>query len=75
MPIASAQNDVLNGRFIAAAVPSFASQTTFKDLQAHDPDFAYREPTLNPTNLDDRPADWEADYISTPSATARRHGS
>ena len=63
VPIASAQNDVLNGRFIAAAVPSFASQTTFKHLQAHYPDFAYREPTLNPTNLDDRPADWEADYI------------
>ncbi|MBW4024258.1 MAG: DUF3365 domain-containing protein [Proteobacteria bacterium] len=63
-PIASAQNDVLNGRFIAASVPSFAAQTTFKAIQAAYPDFAYREPTLNPTNLDDRPSDWEADYIN-----------
>jgi HAMP domain-containing protein len=63
-PIAAGQNDVLNGRFIAASVPSFAAQTTFKAIQARYPDFAYREPTLNPTNLDDRPADWEADYIN-----------
>jgi hypothetical protein len=63
-PIAAGQNDVLNGRFIAASVPSFAAQTTFKAIQASYPDFAYREPTLNPTNLDDRPADWEADYIN-----------
>lgn len=63
-PIATAQNNVLNGRFIAASVPSFAAQTTFKQLRAQFPDFAYREPTLNPTNLDDRPSDWEADYIN-----------
>ena len=63
-PIAASQNDVLNGRFIAASVPSFAAQTTFRELHTRYPDFAYREPTLNPTNLDDRPADWEADYIN-----------
>jgi protein-histidine pros-kinase len=45
-------------------VPSFAAQTTFKDVQARFPDFTYREPTLNPTNPTDRASDWEADYIN-----------
>jgi len=60
-PLAAAQNSV---KFNAASVPSFVAQTTFKDVQARFPDYTYREPTLNPTNLSDRPADWEADYIN-----------
>ena len=28
------------------------------------PDYTYREPTLNPTNLNDRAVDWEADIIN-----------
>jgi HAMP domain-containing protein len=51
-------------RFVAASIPFFAAQTTFKDVQAQFPDYTYREPALNPTNLTDRPADWEADYIN-----------
>jgi protein-histidine pros-kinase len=62
-PLAEAQNNS-GTRFIAASVPSFAAQTTFRDVQASFPDFTYREPTLNPTNLTDRPSDWEADYIN-----------
>jgi HAMP domain-containing protein len=62
-PLADAQNKS-GSKFIAASVPSFAAQTTFKDVQARFPDFTYREPTLNPTNLTDRPSDWEADYIN-----------
>jgi Protein of unknown function (DUF3365) len=46
-------------------VSSFAAQTTFKDVQARFPDYTYCEPTLNPTALTDRPADWEADYVNT----------
>jgi len=61
-PIVAAQNST---RFIAASVPSFAAQTTFRGVQASFPDFTYREPTLNPTNPTDRPADWERDYIQT----------
>jgi protein-histidine pros-kinase len=60
-PLAARLN---SGRFIAASVPSFAAQTTFKDVQKQFPDYAYREPTLNPTNPADRPSDWEADYIN-----------
>jgi HAMP domain-containing protein len=62
-PLAEAQNNT-GTKFIAASVPSFAAQTTFKDVQTRFPDFTYREPTLNPTNLTDRPSDWEADYIN-----------
>jgi protein-histidine pros-kinase len=28
------------------------------------PDYTYREPTLNPTNINDRAVDWEADIIN-----------
>lgn len=62
-PLAESQNKS-GPKFIAASVPSFAAQTTFKDVQTRFPDFTYREPTLNPTNLTDRPSDWEADYIN-----------
>jgi protein-histidine pros-kinase len=63
-PLAAPRNSA-GTKFLAASVPSFAAQTTFKDVQARFPDFTYREPTLNPTNLTDRPSDWESDYINT----------
>jgi HAMP domain-containing protein len=62
-PLAAPLNDS-GTRFVPASVPSFAAQTTFKDLQAQFPDYTYREPALNPTNLSDRASDWEADYIN-----------
>jgi protein-histidine pros-kinase len=52
------------GKFIPASVPSFAAQTTFKDVQAEFPDYTYREPALNPTAPDDRASDWERDIIN-----------
>jgi protein-histidine pros-kinase len=51
-------------RFVAASIPFFAAQTTFKDVQAQFPDYTYREPALNPTNLTDRASDWDADFIN-----------
>lgn len=60
-PLASSVN---SEKFISASVPSFAAQTTFKYVQTRFPDFMYREPALNPTNLSDRASDWEADYIN-----------
>ena len=62
VPLAAAQNAT---HFVAASVPSFVAQTTFRTVQAHFPDFTYREPTLNPTNPNDRPADWERDIINS----------
>jgi HAMP domain-containing protein len=60
VPLAAAQNA---SHFIAASIPFFVAQTTFKAVQARFPDFSYREPALNPTNPNDRPADWERDII------------
>jgi protein-histidine pros-kinase len=50
-------------KFLPATVPSFAAQTTFKDVQSEFPDYSYHEPALNPTNPSDRASDWERDLI------------
>jgi HAMP domain-containing protein len=49
--------------FLAETVPAFGAITTFKRLKTNYPDYNYREATLNPTNMDHRAADWEADVI------------
>src|SRR2546423_1580516 len=51
-------------QFLPHSIPSFAAQTNFKMLQKTLPDYTYREPTLNPTNLNDRAVDWEANIIN-----------
>jgi HAMP domain-containing protein len=51
-------------QFLPHSIPSFAAQANFKMLQKKLPDYTYREPTLNPTNLNDRAVEWEADIIN-----------
>jgi len=51
--------------FLPQTVPAFAATESFGYLQAHYPDYSYKEATLNPTNLRDRAVDWEADLINT----------
>jgi len=51
-------------QFLPHSIPSFAAQTNFKMVHQKLPDYSYREPTLNPTNLNDRAVDWEADIIN-----------
>jgi HAMP domain-containing protein len=51
-------------QFLPHSIPSFAAQTNFKLVRQKLPDYTYREPTLNPTNLNDRAIDWEADIIN-----------
>lgn len=53
-----------NGKFVRQAVPSYAAQTHFKQIQAEFAGYSYRETALNPTNLSDRAQDWEADIIN-----------
>jgi HAMP domain-containing protein len=59
--------------FLPETIPFYAATTTFNDLRKHYPDYTYKEAALNPTNLRDRPADWETDLIdyfrNTPSKT------
>lgn len=53
-------------RFLAETVPAFAATTTFATLRKSGPsymNYTYKEATLNPTNLEDRASDWEADII------------
>ena len=49
--------------FLPQTVPAYGATTTFAKLRARFPEYTYREPALNPTNPQDRAADWEADVI------------
>ena len=50
--------------FLPPAIPFFAAQANLKLIQQKLPEYTYREPTLNPTNISDRAVDWEADIIN-----------
>lgn len=50
--------------FHPQSVPAFAATEIFGYLRANYPDYFYKEATLNPTNLRDRAADWEADVVN-----------
>jgi HAMP domain-containing protein len=51
--------------FLPQTVPAFAATENFNYLRASYTDYAYKEATLNPTNLRDRAVEWEADIINT----------
>jgi protein-histidine pros-kinase len=51
-------------QFLPQSIPSFAAQSNFKIVQKKLPEYTYREPTLNPTNVNDRAVGWEADIIN-----------
>jgi Protein of unknown function (DUF3365) len=58
------QNPRHKVRFLAETIPAFGATTTFNKLRKSYPEYSYKEATLNPTNLEDRASDWEADVIS-----------
>ena len=49
--------------FLPQSVPFYAATQNFLKLREQHPEYAYKEATLNPTNLRDRATDWEADLI------------
>ncbi len=49
--------------FLPQTVPAYAATEQFNDLRKTHKDYAYKEATLNPTNLRDRATDWEADIV------------
>ncbi|QYF95743.1 DUF3365 domain-containing protein [Massilia sp. PAMC28688] len=55
----------LKYEFLPQSIPSFAATEHLGQLLKQYPDFSYKEATLNPTNLRDRAADWEADLVNT----------
>src|ERR1700722_6801234 len=58
-------------RFLPETIPFYAATVTFDYLRKKYPDYSYKEAALNPTNLRDRAAEWEADLINY----FRDHGS
>jgi protein-histidine pros-kinase len=63
---------LLNGQvktqFLPQSIPFFAAQQTFDQMAKDFPDYAFRQPTTNPTNPADRPVSWEADIIKALAA-------
>lgn len=53
----------LKVQFLPQAIPFYAAQQSFNLLAKERPDYTFRQPTENPTNPADRPADWESDII------------
>jgi HAMP domain-containing protein len=51
-------------QFLPQTVPSYSATEYFNNLRTNFPEYAYKEATLNPTNLRDRAVDWETDVIN-----------
>lgn len=51
--------------FLPQSVPFYAATQVFDYLHKRNPEYSYREATLNPSNPEDRATDWEADIIRT----------
>jgi protein-histidine pros-kinase len=49
--------------FLPQTVPAYGATVTFARLRNKFPEYTYKEAALNPTNLEDRAADWETDVI------------
>jgi HAMP domain-containing protein len=49
--------------FLPQSVPAYAATQSFQELRKNHPAYSYKEATLNPTNPQDRPVEWEADII------------
>ncbi len=56
--------EVPEAEFHPHSVPAYAATEVFNYFRAKYSDYAYKEATLNPTNLRDRTVDWEADVVN-----------
>jgi protein-histidine pros-kinase len=56
--------DRMQARFYPQAVSAYAAKGSIDVVRTAFPDYTYREAALNPTNPQDRAADWEADIIN-----------
>ena len=54
----------IGAHFYPQSVSAYAAKRNFDVIREKFPDYVYREAALNPTNLQDRAADWEADIIN-----------
>lgn len=51
-------------KFLPQTVPAYSANRYIHELQKKNPDYSYKEATLNPTNPSDRATDWEADVVN-----------
>ena len=54
---------LLDRHFLPETVPAFAATETLARLAAKQPGYSYKEATLNPTNLRNKPTEWERDVV------------
>src|SRR5690348_15217427 len=54
-----------NDAFLPQTVPAYSAVQVFNFVHNQNPDYSYKEATLNPTNLEDRATDWEADVVNS----------
>ena len=54
----------LNEEFLPQSVPAYSATEIFNSLREKNPEYVYKEATLNPTNPRDRTVDWEADVVN-----------
>ena len=51
-------------RFLPQTVPAYSANRYIFELQKNNPDYSYKEATLNPTNPINRTTDWETDVVT-----------
>lgn len=51
--------------FLPQTVPAYSATQVFDYLHQRNPEYTYKEATLNPTNPINRANDWEADVVNT----------
>jgi protein-histidine pros-kinase len=51
-------------KFLPQTVPAYSANRYISELQKTNPDYSYKEATLNPTNLSNRATDWEVDVVT-----------
>ena len=54
-----------DAKFLPQTVPAYSAVEVFNYLHQRNPEYDYKEATLNPTNPRDRASDWEADIVNT----------
>lgn len=54
-----------SSEFLPQTVPNYAATQEFNYIHKRNPDYTYKEATLNPTDPIDRASDWEADIVNT----------
>jgi len=65
-------NKQVQATFLPQTVPAYAATQIFNALREKNPEYTYKEATLNPTNLRDRATDWETDLVKKFSDDAKQ---